>query len=189
MEEWRDIKGFEGKYQVSNQGRIKSLARIAITGNYKSKRVLKEIIKKTSFVGEYEIVTLHKNSKPHTFLIHRIEWIAFMGEIPEGYEIDHIVPIRNGGTNELSNLRLVTHQQNCHNPISIVNIKQSQNNRTQGKKKILQFTRDGVFVKEYDCISNAALSVNGYVSNISACCRGRYKSSYGFIWRFKKEVA
>ena len=46
---------------------------------------------------------------------HRAKWIYFNGDIPEGYEIDHIIPIKNGGTNKLSNLRLVTKKENSNN--------------------------------------------------------------------------
>lgn len=61
-------------------------------------------------------------------LLHRVIWKAFNGEIPEGYEIDHIIPIKNGGTNELSNLRLVTHKENCNNPKSVENYKKHNKN-------------------------------------------------------------
>lgn len=55
--------------------------------------------------------------------IHRIIWEAFKGKIPEGYEIDHINTIRND--NRLSNLRLVTHKENCNNPLTIEHYKQN----------------------------------------------------------------
>lgn len=56
-------------------------------------------------------------------LLHRVVWIAFNGKIPDGYEIDHIIPVKNGGTDELSNLRLATHKENCNNILSIENYK------------------------------------------------------------------
>lgn len=61
-------------------------------------------------------------------LLHRIIWKAFNGEIPEGMEIDHIIPIKDGGTNDLSNLRILTHKQNCNNPKSIENYKKHNKN-------------------------------------------------------------
>lgn len=60
--------------------------------------------------------------------LHRIIWKAFNGEIPEGMEIDHIIPLKNGGTNALSNLRLATHKDNCNNPISVENYKKHNKN-------------------------------------------------------------
>lgn len=48
-------------------------------------------------------------------LRHRLVWIAFVGKIPDGFEIDHIIPLSKGGTDALSNLRLLTHKENCNN--------------------------------------------------------------------------
>ena len=52
-------------------------------------------------------------------MVHRLVWMAFVGEIPDGMEIDHINCVRSD--NRLENLRLVTHKENCNNPISIEN--------------------------------------------------------------------
>lgn len=68
-------------------------------------------------------------------LVHRLVWEAFNGEIPEGMEIDHINTIRDD--NRLENLRLVTHKENCNNPISVENYKKhnKEMNRDYLKKK------------------------------------------------------
>ena len=50
-------------------------------------------------------------------LVHRLIWETFIGEIPDGYEIDHINTIRTD--NRLDNLRLVTHKENCNNPLTV----------------------------------------------------------------------
>ena len=57
--------------------------------------------------------------------LHRLVWFAFNGSIPESLEVDHIVPLKNGGTNNLSNLRLVSHKANCNNELSIKNYEES----------------------------------------------------------------
>lgn len=68
---------------------------------------------------------LHKKNKngyvqlPNGQLLHRVIWEVFKGEIPQGMEIDHINTIRDD--NRLENLRLVTHKENCNNPISVEN--------------------------------------------------------------------
>lgn len=61
----------------------------------------------------YLQLSTFKNSKRKAYLVHRLVWNAFVGEIPAGFELDHID--RNRTNNALSNLRLVTHQQNCFN--------------------------------------------------------------------------
>lgn len=185
-EVWKDIKNYEGRYQVSNWGRVKSLERIVICGNHGSKRLFKEIIKKTGHIKDgYEVVILCKQGEPHNFFVHKLVWETFVGEIPEGLEIDHIIPIKNGGTNKLSNLRCVTHPENCRNPISVDNYKRSHTPENNGGKKVLQYTLDGELINEFPCLSYAARHVGGSAANISACCHRRQKTSYGFVWRLK----
>ena len=73
------------------------------------------------------VVGKGKNNKGYSYvhvegkkvLKHRFIWEAFNGEIPEGLEIDHIIPLRENGGNELSNLRLVTSSENKRNPRTI----------------------------------------------------------------------
>ena len=68
---------------------------------------------------------------------HKAKWIYFNGEIPEGYEIDHIIPVKNGGTNKLSNLRLVTRKENMSNTYTKENVSKAKqgNQYNKGKKQ------------------------------------------------------
>lgn len=68
--------------------------------------------------------------KTHTMNEHTVKWEYFNGRIPEGLEIDHIIPIKNGGTNKLSNLRLVTHPENMNNLKTLENLSKA----TSGSK-------------------------------------------------------
>lgn len=70
----------------------------------------------------------------YPFLEHIIKWEFFNGEIPEGMEIDHIIPVRNGGTNKLDNLRLVTRKENANNPMSIINKSESHKGNTHSEE-------------------------------------------------------
>ena len=67
-------------------------------------------------------------------LEHWVKWIYFNGEIPDGYEIDHIIPVKNGGTNKLSNLRLVTRKGNANNPITLDNKSKALKGKYTGEK-------------------------------------------------------
>ena len=81
----------------------------------------------TNRENNYNLVHIkHRDTnKWKCYYVHRLIWLTFNGEIPEGMEIDHIVPVKNGGTDSLLNLRLVTHQENCNNEKSIENYKNS----------------------------------------------------------------
>ena len=83
----------------------------------------------------------HKNKKGYSYLKldgkqilkHRLIWEAFNGEIPEGMEIDHITPLSEGGSDELSNLRLVTSKENKNNPKTLEKYKISNKNKPHTK--------------------------------------------------------
>lgn len=67
---------------------------------------------------------------------HRFIWEAFNGEIPEGMEIDHVLPISDGGTDELSNLRLVTPKGNRNNPLTLEKYKISNKGKGSYKQRM-----------------------------------------------------
>ena len=108
MEEFRAVKGFEGLYEVSNNGRLKSLARKDGLGRQMNERILKT---PESYNG-YSQCTLRKDNKSHKSYMHQLVAIAFLGHEPNGHKIvvDHI----NGDplNNRADNLQLVTQRKN-----------------------------------------------------------------------------
>ena len=99
MEIWKDIKDYEGLYQVSNQGNVKS---------FKSDK--EKLLKPGTNGKGYYMVTLWKNSKCKTFSVHRIVYEVFVGELIKGLVIDHI----NGITtqNNIDNLQQISNRKN-----------------------------------------------------------------------------
>ena len=144
----------------------------------------------------------------HTILEHIAKWEYFYGRIPDGLEIDHITPIKDGGTNKLSNLRIGTHKDNMNNKETLKVLKESHKNPQRNakissalkgrkkseehrinvanahKKKVYQYTKDLVLVAIWDCAEDAAK--HGFCErNISRCCRGERKSHKGYIWSYE----
>ena len=173
---WKDIKGFEGIYQVSNLGRVKSLKR-----PYR----LKEKIKKPTRdrYGYYQ-VRLCKQSIGKGYLVHRLVWEAFNGHIPEGYEINHLDerPVNNA----LSNLSLVTHRENLNYGTRNERAGKALKNRKDQSKPVLQFTLDNILVKEYPSTKQVERETGFAFQNISACCKGKLKQAYNYIWKYKE---
>jgi len=111
-----DIKGFEN-YQITDDGRVWS----KITNKW-----LKQCINSKGYL----VVSLTKSNKTYPKRIHRLVAEAFVPNPDNKPCVDHIIPISEGGTNEASNLRWVTQEENCNNPLSLINYSEAQ----KGKK-------------------------------------------------------
>ena len=172
---WKDIKGFEGIYQVSNLGRVKSLKR--------SYRVNERILKpKINSCGYYQ-VELFKQSIGKNHLIHRLVWEAFNGQIPENMQVNHINEVK--ADNRLLNLNLMTPKENTNWGTRNERCSKKQIN---GKlsKPVLQFTLDNILVKEYPSAKQAERETGFNNGNIVKCCKGKLKQMYGYIWKYKE---
>lgn len=100
--ELKEIKGFKG-YFINNQGEIFS----TLSGKIKQKKTSKRNYKKTN---DYDVVHIMKEGKRYKRFVHRLVYETFVGDIPTGYQIDHINEIKND--NRLENLQLLTQQEN-----------------------------------------------------------------------------
>ena len=165
---WKDIKGFEGLYRVSNLGRVKSLKR-----SYRLKeKILKPLINK----GYYQ-VELCKNSKVRFYYVHRLVWEAFNGSIPENMQVNHLNEIKTD--NRLENLNLMTAKENLNWGTRNERMAKSKS------KPVLQFTLEDILIKEYPSTHQAYRETGFANQHISDCCNGKRKTAYGFKWKYK----
>lgn len=178
---WKDIPNYEGIYQASNMGRIKSLERIDALGYRLKEKILKPTI---NHKGYYK-VPLYKNSKVKKYSVHRLVYEAFNGQIPEGLQVNHINEIKTD--NRLENLNLMTCKENINYGTGI---ERSAKKRINGKKSkpVLQFTLEDILIKEYPSIKQVERELGFDQSHICACCNGKYKQAYGYKWKYAKEV-
>lgn len=182
MEEFRDIKGYEGLYQVSNLGRVKSL-------NYNHTKKEK-ILKWSKDKDGYLISSLCKEGKHKTFTVHRLVAEAFLDN-PHNYPcINH--KDENKTNNNVENLEWCTVKYNVNYGTGIQRKVENTDYKEIGRKiaekqskTVLQYTKDGEFVKEW--VSTAECGRNGFnQSNVVSCCQGKQKSHKGFIWKYKE---
>ena len=180
---WKDIPNYEGLQQASNLGRVKSLERFRKGKNGSLASVEEKILKSSMLNSAYYIIGLAKQSIQKFYYVHRLVWEAFNGQIPEGYEVNHINEIKSD--NRLSNLNLMTHRENINYGTGI---KRSVKKRINGKKSkpVLQFTLDDILVKEYPSTNQVERELGFGQGNIVKCCKGKYKQAYGYIWRYKE---
>lgn len=185
QEEWRDIKGFEGYYQVSNLGRVRSVDRVIInTGNkgenkkshYKG-RILRQTHRNKGYLG----VILTKNSKQHSFSVHRLVAQTFIPNINNLPQINH--KDENKENNSVDNLEWC----DCKYNINYGSWRQKQSYSHKGKysKKVVQLDKSGRLIKIFDSITEAEKETG--IRHISAVARGQRKYAGGYIWKFLNE--
>lgn len=131
-EQWRDIPGFEGRYQVSNTGKVKSLPRWVNAGPAPGKRFLKERILRVCKKGVRGYHAVHLQPEDEVITIHKLVMLAFVGPCPEGMEVCHRDD--DADNNSLSNLRYGTHASN----FSDIKMKRSSNGRFVGGHRNVQ---------------------------------------------------
>ncbi len=110
-EEWRPVPGYEGAYEVSDWGQVRSLARVLEYPQGFSKSVPPRILKVGLASNGYPTVSLWRNNRGRTHCVHVAVAAAFLGPCPEGLEVLHGSSDRTD--NRASNLRYGTRKENC----------------------------------------------------------------------------
>lgn len=175
VEEWRDIPGYEGFYQVSNLGRVKSLD-IMVNGGkslYKKMgRMRKPVLNSQN---GYLTVVLCKNGKHTTCYLHRLVARAFCPGYMPDMVVNHINEIKTD--NRASNLEWCTKSYN--------NL--YANKPLRSAKPVYQAGLDGAYIARWASAREASQKLGVEFKNISACCLGKRCSAGGYRWRFADE--
>lgn len=174
-EEWRPVRGFEGCYEVSNMGNLRSLDRIRRAGNGHRKysgRQLKQRTFRNGYLGQH--LSNGKGLKKNV-LIHRIVVEAFIPNPCHLPEVNHID--ENRANNRVENLEWVTRTQN-------VNHGGYQIRKAVAQGRAVEAVSSGIVVARFISEGIAAKMVGGSQSGISAAARGDIDGAYGFEWRF-----
>ena len=181
MEEtWKDIKGYVGLYQVSSLGRVRSIPR-----KYMQKEI--KLLKPTERFG-YLHVWLCKGGVSKCKRVHRLVAENFIKKI--NLE-QNIVNHKDGNkqNNRVENLEWCTQKENIQHAIKngLFNFdayKLLRNKKNVGRN-VIQFDKKGNLIKEWKSIAEAEKYFGVKTSHISECCNGKYKTTMGYIWRYK----
>jgi len=171
QEIWKDIPNYQGIYQISNFGNIKSLSFGA-----KNKKITNKpkILKSSPSNCGYYKIQLYKNGKSKMFYIHRLVAEIFIPNPQNKPQVNH--KDGNKSNNHISNLEWCSAKENTNHALL--------NGLRKQCKPILQLTKNGNIVKKWDSISICACSLNYKISNISACLCKRSKTAYGYRWEY-----
>ena len=179
FEVWADIPGYEGQYQVSTYGRVRSLDHYGSNGVsmilYKGK-----ILKPCMGSEGYPHIYL-SGGPQRSFMIHRLVAGTFIPNFDNKREVNH--RDENKLNNLVSNLEWLSSKENANYG--------TRNSRVVKARKESGFIKgvsmlnlDGNLVRDFESLSDAAKYVNGNRSNICACCNNRKEKAYGYRWRY-----
>lgn len=164
---WKDIKGFEKKYQVSNLGRVKSLIENNGHSVIYREKILKPVINKYGYCQ----VVLTKNNKRYTKTIHRLVAETFLKNKNKLTQVNHID--KNKQNNIITNLEWCT---------------PSYNTIYSCGKKINQYDLLNNFVKSWNSLTEVNDKLKISKTSISNCLNNRSKTAGGYIWRYANEI-
>lgn len=174
METWRPVHGYEGYYEASNMGRIRSVPRTVKCKNGAVKRYESGLMHPSKhYKNGYMSVMLSRDGKPKRMLVHRLVAQAFVPN-PSGLpEINH--KDENKENNAASNLEWCDRSHNMtHNGLSKrTHVKQS---------KPVKQIKEGKVVAVYPSAMAASRATGITQGGISGCCRGELKTSGGYQW-------
>lgn len=178
---WKDVAGFEGRYQVSNKGNVKSLR---FLGHDKE-----QLMKLSKHHSGYLIVQLGKHPAK-ICLVHQLVAKAFI-PLVEGKEfVNHIDG--NKHNNCVENLEWVTTQENITHAIKTGlrnphNVPKRYGKDHYSSKPVLQYDLNGKFIKKWDCQSDVARAFN--IKSIGFCIDRPTMACKGYMWRsFNGEI-
>lgn len=187
-EEWKDIEGYEGYYQISSLGRVKSLGRtykVVRKGSTYNRIIREHIMQLTKNEDGYLRVSLAMEKKKRAFLVHRLVASAFIPNPLNKPCINHLD--ENKTNNKADNLEWCSVWENSTygNRCKKIGEKSSKTPHTWLYKSVLQYSLQGILIKEYKSLREAANAVGAKsTAGIQSCCVGRLKSSMGYIWKY-----
>lgn len=175
MEEeiWKDIPGYEGRYQASSLGRIRSLLNFHGKGKY-------VVLSQRLNTNDYYFVLLYKKNSRRFIAAHRLVCAAFH-ENPNNYPcVNH--KDENHHNNRADNLEWCTHKYNNNYGTRNKRISKQSN-----KKPVVQVSYEGNILSYYPSISDAAKASGSSNGSIWGCCNGVNKESAGSLWFYAED--
>lgn len=175
---WKPINGYDGMYEISNLGNVKSLAR-AYTRVYKKQNKINEVCMKekllTPFIGKrgYVTVDLSKDKQRTHKYIHQLIAVAFIPN-PNNYTV---INHKDGRklNNSIDNLEWCTDKMNKQHASDMGLLKM---------KPVNQYSLDGEFIKRWKSCADIHKVMGFVFQNISKCCYGERQTAHGYKWKF-----
>lgn len=186
---WKDIKDWEGYYEVSNLGNVRSCKRTITDKNGVNYNNNERILKPAKNRDGYLQVGLSKNSKGSSKFVHRLVAEAFIPNLENKPTINH----KDGNklNNNISNLEWATKSEQAIHSLdkklrTMPNVWVNKfGSKHCASKAVIQYSKTGKYINEYGSIIEAANNLNIHPSSITKNCNGKTMSAGGFVWKHK----
>lgn len=170
---FKDVTGYEGLYQISNLGRVKSL---------KYDKFMTPAIS-----NGYQRIGFTKNSIKKFYRVHRLVAQAFIPNPDNKPFVNHKDGVRDN--NVVDNLEWCTISENEQHKYEVLGYEYPKGENNKMAIKVNQYNKSGEFIKTYGCIRDAERDLVINKSNIIECCKGIRKTAGGFIWKYTDSEA
>ena len=168
-----DCLGFPN-YTITDDGRVFSLDYMHT--------MKKKDLKKHNINNGYFDVTLFNENGRKWWSVHRLVALTF---IPNPYNLPQVNHKDENKTNNIvGNLEWCSRAYNINYGTRNERCAEKNLNRKDQSRPVKQFTKDGVFVKEYPSMMEVERQTGYACSFIAKCCKGKYKQAYSYIWRY-----
>lgn len=175
MEEiWKDVEGYEGFYQVSNMGRVRSIERRLNDGRIYGGRILEQ----KQVRNGYMQVHVSKDNKGKYLSVHRLVARAFVPGFVEGADVNH--KDEDKTNNRVDNLEWCSHSYNSqygHRNDTMVE---------QRSLEVVMMSEDGSTIREFPSLREAARASGVSAAHICQVCKGERKKAGGYRWKYKE---
>lgn len=172
MEQWKPIPGYEGRYEVSDLGRVRSLDHVLPNGHfYKG-----QIIAPRKNNGGYMLVNLSRSNNIRTFSLHKLVALVFVDNPNQLSQVNHINEDKTD--NRADNLEWCTASYNTsygHRNDTMINHR---------KKAVCQLTMSGEVVEIFPILNEAARRTGVNAAHICDVCKGKRNRAGGYIWKY-----
>ena len=180
QEVWKSVVGYEGYYEVSNLGNVRSVDRIIVDSNGFKRRCYGKNIKLRVDHKGYLFVCLH-NRRPNYFRVHRVVAMAFIPNLNNKPCINHMD--ENKRNNCVDNLAWVTRSEN--DSWGTKPVIQARRAKKQFSKPVIQFDAKMNPVKLWESATRASVELGmSYGGITQSCTKKPYKKTGGFYWRY-----